>query len=675
MASRLTGASHALFTVLATVVVPPPLVEYLPWARANIVFSREASPDYPGPYNDRLFPFWSEVFAALGESEQCRIVTVRGSAQVGKTVLANVFTLGTMDMDPGLFMFAHPTTDNAVRWSRTKLVPMLRETTALAGVFPERSRDTANSTLYKERSDGRGAILITGANSPASLSMITVPRQVQDDLSKWDAENGAGDPEAQADSRSKAVLRAKVLKLSTPTVLPGCKISDNYEAGSQESYHVPCPHCGHLQPLEWENMRDHIDPDHPEKACFFCVACGAEIREHHRAQIVLNESQGGGAKWVARYPERRRHHRSFRIWAAYGPLESWENIARAWLKAKVFGAEDRADKRGAAAEQVFLNDYAGLPMEVGEAVVDWQTLRDRAESDGHKRGEVPPGAVFLTIGVDVQADRVEWQLIGWGRRQRRFVIDRGVIDGTNSAPGATNTGFITEPAMMAALDRLVARTWPDAVGNRRAIDRLAVDGNAWTDDVWEWARRHPAGRVVMMRGADRGAWIDKVKKQRDHKGRRLKYSSRFYNVNVSALKMRLYAFLKKDDPESPGFVAFAKGLGDDYYEQLTAERWTAVKSGGRTIYRWEKTRPRNEGLDTMNQAEAAALPLGVRFMAEEDWDRHESERCSPPAPAQLDLETSMFAPAPKQPSAAATSDGIAAQIAAARARAQAARRA
>ncbi len=675
MATRLAGATHALFATLAETVTPPPPVDYLTWAKDNIVFSREASPDFAGSYNERLFPFWSEILNALGEDDPCRLVTVQGSAQVGKTVLGNVFTLGSVAMDPGLFMYAHPTTDNAIRWSRTKLVPMLRETTALAGLFPERSRDSANSTLYKERADGRGAILITGANSPASLSMITVPRQVQDDLSKWDADNGAGDPESQADSRSKAVYRAKILKLSTPTILPGCRITANFESGSQETYCVPCPHCEHLQPLEWENMREHLDPDKPERAAFFCVACGGEIREHHRAQIVLPEHLGGRAKWVARYPERKRHHRSFRIWAAYGPLESWENIARAWLRVKDTGVEgaDNDNGRGRAAEQVFLNDYAGIALEIGDAVVDWQTLRDRAEvPDATRRGIVPPGAVFLTLGIDVQADRVEWQLVGWGRHQWRFVIDRGVIDGANSEPGKTNTGFVTEPAMMAAMDRLASRSWPDVLGNRRGIDRIAIDGNAWTEDVWEWARRHPAGKVMMVRGTDRGHLLIKVKRQHNHRGKKLRYAARFFNFNASALKTRLYSFLKKDDPAAPGFVAFASGLGDDYFEQLTAERWTPVKSGGRTIYRWENIRPRNEMLDTMNQAEAAALPLGVRFMSDEDWDRHEAARCSPPPPAQMDFEH--MTTAPPANAAPVKTASLAEQIAVARARAQAARR-
>jgi hypothetical protein len=123
-------------------------------------------------------------------------------------------------MDPGDFLYVHPTENNAQRWSKMKLVPMLKGTTALRTLFPMKARDGSDSVLYKERIDGKGAIQISGANSPASLSQVTMKRQVQDDLAKWEM-NNAGDPETQADSRSQAHEFAKILKVSTPLVDPG----------------------------------------------------------------------------------------------------------------------------------------------------------------------------------------------------------------------------------------------------------------------------------------------------------------------------------------------------------------------------------------------------------------------------------------------------------------------
>jgi phage terminase large subunit GpA-like protein len=133
-------------------------------------------------------------------------------------------------MDPTDLLYLHPTEENAERWSKMKLAPMLRNIAAVASLFPASVRDARNAVLYKERLDGRAAIQISGANSAASLSQVTMARQVQDDLSKWEL-NNAGDPEVDADSRSRAVEFAKSSSRRR-SFLPGCKISRNFEAGS-----------------------------------------------------------------------------------------------------------------------------------------------------------------------------------------------------------------------------------------------------------------------------------------------------------------------------------------------------------------------------------------------------------------------------------------------------------
>jgi phage terminase large subunit GpA-like protein len=650
MTTLLANPERVRRLAVAEIIAPPPPVDYLGWAKENIVFSARLT-QYPGPYNEDLFPFFSEILRAFSPEDPCRIVTLRKSAQVGGTVLANIFTLGSMAMDPGDFLYVHPTEDNAGRWSKQKLRPLLLETASLAPLFPERSRDGGSSILYKERSDGRGAIQISGANSPASLSMISMKRQVQDDLAKWEV-NTAGDPEGQADSRSKAYEFAKIFKNSTPLIMPGCRITRNWHAGTQETYHVPCPHCGHEQPLEWDNMKERLEEDHPEKACFWCVKCGAAIEQHQRADIVRR------GRWIAKHPERMREHRSFFIWAAYGPLESWERIARAWFRLQRGGHDQPDDSKEAkASEQVFFNDTLGVAFEVHGRSVPWEDLRDRAEAIGFRRGIVPRGALKLTLGIDVQQDRVEWLLVGWGRNRQRYVIDVGVIDGTNAVPGEPCAGHISEGQVRTALDKLIARQWPDEFGNRRSVDMTGIDANAWTDDVLAWCSRHPVSKVIALRGVgnENAPLFWQVRHEKNRKGRPRKYGLRFYNFNASILKARLFLFVAKDDPETVGFVHFASGLGDQFFEQMTAEaRVGKVLKNGFTSYGWEK-KPgaRNEALDMMNLAETAANRLGVLYLSTEDWDALAAKMESEPPQAQLDLEDGLLAtakaPEPKKP--------------------------
>ncbi|MAA99707.1 MAG: terminase [Stappia sp.] len=610
------NAEHVALQAFIEVMTPPPPVDYLAWAGDNIVFSaRESS--FPGPYNRELFPYFDEILTALSPEDPCRTVTLQGSAQIGKTVVANIFTLGSIAMDPGDFLVVHPTEPNAKRWSKMKLSPMLKNTASLRHLFPMSSRDGSDSVLYKERRDGRGAIQISGANSPASLSQVSMRRQFQDDLSKWEM-NAAGDPEGQADSRSNGFEFAKILKLSTPLIMPGCRITRSYEAGSQEKPHVPCPHCGHMQVLTWSNMLEYLDEDAPENAHFVCEDpdCGGIIEEHHRKAMLAR------LEWRADNPKARRHHRSFWIWAAYSVLTTWERIARAWLAAK----------GEPAAEQVFFNDQAGEAYVTEGDAPDWEGLRDRAEATGHAPGVIPAGALVTTLGIDCQDDRVEAQLVGWGRNRQRFVIQYFVIP-----------GHIREDATRARLDALLKQTWPNAFGQRLPVDMVAIDGNAYTPEVWEWVRRHPASRVIMVRGArsETSPLLQRVKKETDEKTGKLKrYSRRFYNFNGAVLKMALYANLRKEDPLEAGYVGLPRGLEDEYFRQLTAERRVEkVQKSGFKVYVWEKDKGQaNEGLDTMNQAEAAAMRFGVRSLTDAMWDKLEAEREVAPPERQLDLE-------------------------------------
>ncbi|MEW4461897.1 terminase gpA endonuclease subunit [Roseibium algicola] len=611
--------------VLSEVLNPPPPVDYLDYAENKVSFSERESP-FKGNYNRNLFGYFDEILRALSPDDPCRIVTLAKSAQLGGTVLANIFTCGSIEMDPVDFLYVHPTEGNAKRWSKMKLSPMLKNSASLKALFPQSSRDGSDSVLYKERVDGRGAIQISGANSPASLSQVTMKRQVQDDLAKWET-NTAGDPEAQADSRSQAHEFAKIFKISTPLVMPGCRITRNFEDGSQELPYVPCPHCGHMQVLRWENMLAHLDEEHPENACFYCEApdCGAAIEEHHRSE--LNKR----LEWRAQNPKAKRQHRSFWIWSAYSVLQTFERIARAWLKAK----------GDPASEQTFMNDVVGLAFQTQGEAPPWEGLRDRGAVSDYARGRIPPGAVILTIGIDCQDDRVEWQVVGWGRNKNRFVIQYGVFP-----------GHISEESCQEKLNALVKQTWPNAYGRKISADRIAIDGNAYTEDVWEWVKKHPASVVMMVRGnnSDSAPMLLPVKKERHKKtGKLLKWSKRFYSFNASVMKMALYRNCRKEDPLAAGYIAFPTGLDDEYYRQVTAERRVSKKNkDGFDVYNWEKDpKQANEALDTMNQAEAAALRFGVRDMPELLWDKYEAERETFPKEAQGDFEDLLSQPAPE----------------------------
>jgi phage terminase large subunit GpA-like protein len=591
----------ALETVTAALEPPPP-VDLLAWAERNIVFD---DGPFPGPYSRQLFPYFSAVLRALGPDDPCRFVTLCSSAQIGKTALATIFALGSLTASRGSFLYVHPTSDNALRWTKMKLVPMMRSTAIVREQFPQRANDSLASILYKERRDGLARLLITGANSPASLSQVTIDNQVQDDLAKWEI-NNVGDPEMMADSRSRAIADAKIFKISTPLVTPGCRITGNFLAGSQEQPFVPCPHCGTMQILEWENMLAALDPTNVDDAHFTCVACGAVIDEFNRPQMLA------GFEWRAANPAAAREHRSFWIWSAYSYLQSWPQIAREWLKA-------RGDSAG---EKTFYNDALGRAFETRSDGRPWEELRDRALKSDYVRGTVPKGCLRLFLGIDAQLDRCEFVLLGVGERYRRYIIDCGTIG-----------KHISEPDAQRHLDQLLDRRWPNCVGRQLPISLTAIDANYATDDVLAYARRYPSSRLIAVRGVsgDSAPRISRIARERNEKlGTPLKYSKRFFNIGVNVFKLALYKDLAKDDATLPGYVSFPRDLPDRFYQELVSETRVAHKRMGQIVWKWEKPdRQANEILDCVNYASAAAIKYGANWISDVGWKRLADELETP----------------------------------------------
>jgi phage terminase large subunit GpA-like protein len=645
----LAPADAVVMRATADALTPPPSPDPWTWACEHLVFGPKSP--RPGPLDQRVFAWAQRILECLNPEHPAREVTLRGSAQFGKTETIIGAALGCwFDRDPCNVLVVHPTGSAAADWAKDKWASFRAENARMRVVFGRGSdRDSID---FQPTLDRRGILYVENSGSPSGLSGKTCPRVVKDDLAKWEP-NPKGDPETLADSRAGAFEDgAKILSTSTPMVRGACRISRAYERGTAEVWEVPCPHCGEHAALEWENFEPNIDAENPAAAHFTCPRCGGAIEESHRDAIVPL------GRWRATNP--KGDHPSFHMWRAYMPFRSWESIARAWLVAK----------GDAAAEQTVYNDVLGLPYEQASEAPKWEALRDRTENaapaDQTPLGRIPPRRPLLTAGVDCQGDRLEATIRAHGRDGRAHTVLHLVIP-----------HHIGEDAAHAALDALLKRTWRNAAGRDLPLDRLTIDGGTYTDDVWAWAKRHPWNRVCITKGASSGTGpiyaLQKFERRADGKVKRAQ--KRAYVVNVSALKAKLYADLRKEDPEARGFQSFATGLGDAYFRQLAAERRVLRRNRfGVMESRWEiaESDGRNEALDCAIMADVAARLAGSATMGDAEWDALEAARDTPPAalpgetPDLFDAPPPVAAAPPKATTAAAAVDPVLAAFRAAK---------
>jgi len=654
----LAPAEMVVARAAAAVMMPPPPPDITKWCEENIVFD-ERSP-MPGPFNIGRFAFLREIHEALSPEHPSREVTIRGSAQWGKTASIIQPTLGTWHASMPLdSLVVHPTLSAAAEWVDNKWLPMRRQAPSLKSLFGS-GTDNKDAKFNQETLSRTGSLKIASAGSPADLTGTTRRLVVMDDLSKFEMSD-KGDPEAMAISRASGFDDAKILRVSTPMVKGTCRITRSYDRSDQRLYYVPCPHCDNKAPLTWDNFKANIDPERLHAAHFTCEACGCVIEHSHKEAMVA------AGQWVAQ--NAGGDHPGFHLWRAYAPQRDWASIAveyaqvMGWsaLRGSTSPEEELHEQIEAETEQTFFNDVLGLPYEQASGGPDWQALRDRVENAPVDQGSVlprgilPASGVLVMAGVDCQLDRIEVQIVAFGRNYQRWAIDHLVIP-----------HHIGDKEGRAALDAILKATWRTELGLHLGIDMMAVDVGTYTEDVWSWAKRHPWSRVILVKGASTqsGPILLPMKFERRQDGHARRRQRRAFMLNVSQLKADFYTWLAKDDPQEHGYVAFARGLGDEYYRQVTSEvRVLNRARSGVVTSSWQLAEPgrRNEVLDTMNYAEAAARRKGWASMTEAQWDDLFAARSIAPPDDQPDLFDASMNVVPASPPNDAPSDSGAPQ--------------
>lgn len=633
----LAPAAAVVARAAARKMLPPDPPDITRWCEDNIVFD-DRSP-MPGPFRIARFPFLAEIHDTLSPEHPCREVTVRGSAQWGKTVSIIQPTLGAWFCYTALdALVVHPTGTAAKEWALNKWGPMRRQTGVLREIFGEGRGENVDAIFNQETLARNGSLKIASAGSPADLTGTTRRLVIMDDISKFEMTD-KGDPEALAVSRAEGFEDAKILRVSTPLISGTCRITRAFARSDQRYFQVPCPHCGHMAPLTWENLKKNINPEQLHAACFTCDDCGGVIRHSDKERIVAL------GRWVATNP--RGDHPGFHLWRAYAPQRDWASIAvsyaqvMGWTRLSLTAATEAkvAEAVEAETEQVFWNDVLGLPYEQASKGPNWEALRNRVEN-APEAEVLPPGILpatgfILAAGVDCQQDRIEVHLVAFGRNYRRWTVDYKVIP----HPIGSDEG-------RAALNALLKGAWRTERGLRFPIDMMAVDCGAFTADVWSWVKeaRHPWSRVILVKGSSTqtGPIMKPMHEDVGKGGKVRKRDRRGWLINVSQLKADFYGWLAKEDPLERGYCAFARGLGDEFFRMITAEvRVLKRNRTGVTVSQWELAEPgrRNEALDTMNYAEVAARMKGWASMTEAQWDRLADERGGAPAEAQGDLFT------------------------------------
>lgn len=601
-------------------LAPDPAQTVTEWADAHRVLSSRGASE-PGPYRSARTPYLREIMDQLSVTSPAKRVVFMKSAQIGATEAGNNWLGYVIHRVPGSFMMVQAGLDGAKKIAQQRIDPMIDDCQVLRErIAPTRSRDSGNTTFSKRFPGGH--FVLVGANSAKGLRSTPVRFLFLDEVDGYPGDvEGEGDPVGLAEARTMSFgHRKKIFLCSTPTIQGVSRIEREFTASDQRRYFVPCPHCGTLQWLKWERLR--WPKGLPERARYHCEGCEEPIEERHKTAMM---DPGNGAGWRPTAPEEAQAEAEaagvvgYHLSGLYSPLGwlSWEDMAR---------KREEAD-RDEAKHRTFKNTLLGeVWQEKGEAP-DWERIYERRED--WRLGSAPDGVLVLTAGADVQRDRIEVSVWGWGRELRSWLVDHIVLEG--------DTG---RAEVWARLTDLLGETWPHASGQRIALAKLAIDSGDQADLVYSWARAQGRGQVLVIKGVagfDKASPVDgPTYVEVTQGGRKIRRGVQLWKVAGAVFKSETYRFLRLPRPTDEeldegkgwpaGYMHVPKGVTAEWVRQLTAEQLVTLKGrGGFPKLEWQKTRERNEALDCRVYARACAWLMGLDRWEDRRWEQVEMD--------------------------------------------------
>lgn len=596
--------SNLFFAGLKKTLKPRPRLTGSQWSDSYRVVAQGTSPE-PGQWRTSRVPYMREPLD-MATAHSVEKVVIMAASQVAKSeLLINV--LGYyIDQEPSSIMMVQPTVEAAEAFSKERIDPTLQASPALKEKMtqtadPERGKSRKSGSTIRMKNFTGGYLAMVGSNSPAGLASRPIRVLLCDEIDRFGSTQ-EGDPLKLAVQRTQNFSNRKIVFVSTPTTedrADGPTIFAEYMKSDQREFMVKCPQCGERFEMSWGNVKwqkDESGSVDEDSIRMECPHCHAKVRGNGKPDPYLLES----GEWVARNPQSRV--KGYHLTSLCSPWVELRDLVEDW--------EEVNHKKNKAGLQEFVNLKLGEPWHEDEADMNlWSKLSERREF--YPLEGLPHGIRMITCGVDVQKDRIEASVFGWGRDFESFGIRHAIFYGDPKLKD-----------VWSALDVLLMDNFKTEDGRELRIACTFIDSGdgTMTDTVYQYTKPRERARVFAIKGSS-----TQGKPLVDRPSNNNRYRAHLFVLGVDAGKRLVMQRLSVQDI-GPAFVHFPRGrtedvgFSDEYFQQLTAEVFTRKFEKGKLTESWKKIRERNEALDCYVYATAAIelmRPVFERTLADE----------------------------------------------------------
>jgi len=590
-----------------------------------------------GKWTWTMFPYMQGVLDAFFEPGLKGIRCMK-SAQAGWSETLATLLGFIIDMMAAPIIVLFPKEKKAKEFNLERFEPMVNSTPRLQAKVPLTSREKGITQTFKLFPGGWLKFVHSHSADEVKSSSARYGFVEEPDECDRDVRNQGSSVKLLLE-RLKWFFDSFSIMGGSPTIEDLSTIAHEMDLTDKRKWFVGCHHCDKTFPLDgqaWDRVKwpDDETRNHPifgkavpEKAFLVCPHCAATWTDQERVLNVRRawEMQRRGVPgygWIPTAP--RSEFAGFYIsdLMSCAPQASLQVLVEKRLE-----ADYKARTGDLTGLMGFYNNQLGLPFKYKSPAPKVEELEARCED--YAELTVPWGGLRLTIGADVQGDRIALVVVAWGRGEESWRVYWGEIHGN---PVDQNDPSWTE------LERFLFRPYRHASGEELYVEAASIDsadGNT-SDAVYAFCRKHRHRGVMAIRGVETGE-IYRVPRPIDpaRKTKASKYGLHVYLVGTEKAKDLIIGFgehggkLRLSEKDDHGNLITGRGAGrmhwyreirGDYYKQITSEIKAPRKGYRRNKLFWDvKPGVRNEALDCEVYALHASRSLKINLMTEAQW--------------------------------------------------------
>lgn len=541
------------------------------WAEQFRILSSKGSAE-PGGWRNERTPYLKEIMACLSANNPSEYIVFVSGTQLGKTECILNWAGEIMHLMPGPMGIVQSTIKSVEAFSKQRLQPMIDSTPVLCNrVASSREREAGNTIDMKEFPGG--SVNLMTANSEDTLRSKPMRFLALDEVDMY-----PGWTVSKAIERTETFSNRKIFLCSSPKKLIDSIIWAEFLMSDQRLYFLPCPDCGHMQTIKWKNIKFEYDPRTFKlrgEVMLACENCAVMIPESKKFNMLQN------GIWIPQNPDGK--YPGFRLPQLYSVLGSskWRSAVNKHLK--IMQKKKKGNPTYIEDRETFTNDVLAEPWEEAQdPVTSWEVLMNRREA--YTTSIVNGKVILLTAGVDIQDDRIEVQVLGFGLDYETYVIEY-----------KTFHGKLSDLEIWSHLDEFLLKSYRHPSGHRMRIMAAAVDtGGHYPAKVYEFTKTRYIPKVRYVFAIKGASSYNQpiVKAPSKQQGAYL------FVCGTDTAKDHLNECLKTELPGA-GYVHFPLSMPESYFHQLCSERKVTEWFKGKRRKVWKNTsRARNEALDT-----------------------------------------------------------------------------